>query len=456
MYSHCAKSFSSKGQLIVHERTHNKQKPFVCCVCNRAFSHRESLVTHSTLHTKIKPYACENCSLTFSCVGNLIKHRKIRPTTCGLPIFTNKKICKRAGVKLEKGKSSIIIVDPNPIDTTEQSHDQIFDASDNIALREEEIIIDNQPIESQNNHFAEHQFITTITENPNQPTITDIQIIEDYSRKEMDVFDFIGIEIRNIQEQEERERKIQFENAAKQLQQQQQLNDDNDELMVMDQLEEAIIEDEEHVEFIEDVEELIEEENNFDDEYGSDSQELYENDDEISRHEENEGDEDNEILEYIDVSNENEFKCKLCPKIYQKRNISINHLKKEHQIVIKSFNYDIANRYRKPQKNQKWKCRYCAKKYISAKTVESHEKNHGVNGKLIHKCSCCSMYFGSVEEMENHQYSAHSDRLICDVQDCLKQFDHPNKLLNHRKYTHSANKIQTKKYSFVCTLCGKL
>lgn len=120
----CGNSFLSRGQLKIHERSHTKEKPYICLVhhflnnniifliilliifiyisnqvCAKAFSHRESLVTHSSIHTGIKPYQCQCCGNQFSCIGNLIKHRRIRPQTCGLPQYSNAKCAPRASTK---------------------------------------------------------------------------------------------------------------------------------------------------------------------------------------------------------------------------------------------------------------------------------------------------------------------------------------------------------------------
>lgn len=394
---HCGKPFASKGQLNVHERVHNSEKPFICEICNKAFKHRESLVTHSTTHTKIKPYACENCSQTFSCVGNLIKHRKVRPNTCGLPIFTNKKICKRAGVKCVKRKVPEIIVDTPP-ENLENNQIITYDAGNEIT------IIQDDKQANQEVPYTDHQYII-ITENPQKDIY---ESTKDFTKKEMKVLDFMSLsEYTEIKPHNEQ--------------------DDPQEIII------------EQIEIENETEEYLDE--------------TFEDIEGVSENEDSSKTEDDEILDYISIENEH-FKCKLCPKIYSKRNISIKHLRKEHSIIINSFNYDNSNRYRKPLKTQTWKCEYCPKKYTSLKMVEKHRQNHGTDGSLIYKCPCCALYFSSIEEVENHQYVSHSDRLVCDI--CQKRFDHPEKLLSHRKYLHSENKKrQAKKYTFVCPLCGR-
>lgn len=162
--------------------------------------------------------------------------------------------------------------------------------------------------------------------------------------------------------------------------------------------------------------------------------------------------EDEEISQFMELKEDN-YCCKLCPKIYQKKFISIKHLKKDHNILIPSFDYDDSNRYRKPQKNQSFPCKYCPKKFTSSKLVDRHQIDHGPSGNLIHKCSCCPLWFESLAKLEIHQISNHEDRLKCN--NCMRKFDHPEKLLSHKKYAHSGKNAVTKKYVFVCTLCGR-
>lgn len=164
--------------------------------------------------------------------------------------------------------------------------------------------------------------------------------------------------------------------------------------------------------------------------------------------------ENEELSQYLEI-NDQSYGCKLCPKIYHKKIISIKHLKKEHNILIKSFNYDDKNRYRKTQRDQSFLCIYCPKKFTSEKMMIRHQIVHGPYGNLIHKCSCCSMWFENLTELENHQSTAHEDRLKCCK--CSKKFDQPEKLLSHKKYAHSEKNAVTtkKKYVFVCTLCGR-
>lgn len=356
-------------------------------------------MTHSTVHTKIKPYACENCHQTFSCVGNLIKHRKVRPNTCGLPIFTNKKICKRAGVKCAKRNIPEIIVD-----APAEVKNEMGKALSPIIVEERQ--------SSQELSIQDHQYVV-VSEEQN---IDLYESTKEFTKKEMEVLDFMSFDVRNLQEPEYHEVTI-----------------------------ETIPSDQDII-----IEEFEEVDGNITEEYLED--EFLEAD--VKELEIVQTSEDGEVFEYITFEN-NQYMCKLCPKIYSKRNISIRHLKKEHNVTIKSFIYDNANRYRKTQKDQIWKCQICPRKYTTAKMVEKHEMLHGEDGSLIHKCACCTLHFATVEEQLSHQFSSHNEKLVCDVENCQKKFDHPEKLLSHRKYLHSDRKEKAKKYTFVCPVCGK-
>lgn len=303
-----------------------------------------------------------------------------------------------------------------------------------------EIIYESEALELPENshiHVSDHQYIAM-----DQTTQ-----LEDYNKKEMDVFDYIGIEIKNIQEQEEREKLLQMKNGSSNVE---MIDDKNQEIEHSEQNAEFEIRD--LLVECEDESYLVESSVVIDDEPTEESSTMV-----IERLESigEDCDEEEEFKIYIDTVGESSFSCKLCPKIYQKRHITIKHLKAEHCITLRHYNYDSSNRYRKPQKDLDWKCRFCARKYTSKRLAERHETVHGPNGDLLHKCSCCPLFFLTTEEMETHQHTEHEDKLYCKAENCNKKFDHPEKLVSHTKYAHSNKKASVRKYNFVCQLCGK-
>ena len=67
----CEKSFTSKMQLISHERIHTWVKPYTCVICGNKFRENAALVKHIRTHTGVKPYECGFCKKTFRYSDNL-------------------------------------------------------------------------------------------------------------------------------------------------------------------------------------------------------------------------------------------------------------------------------------------------------------------------------------------------------------------------------------------------
>lgn len=82
----CNKAFGYKHVLQNHERTHTGEKPFQCKECLKRFTRDHHLKTHMRLHTGEKPFHCEHCDKDFVQVANLRRHLRVhtgeRPYAC--------------------------------------------------------------------------------------------------------------------------------------------------------------------------------------------------------------------------------------------------------------------------------------------------------------------------------------------------------------------------------------
>lgn len=282
----------------------------------------------------------------------MIKHKKIRPDTCGLPKYKITKVCKRAGVKC-KGKIPKVIIESS-INEYETVTDEVIREEN----KESEIFIVT-PLDI----VCDQQSDNLPIDDPNTPNDIPVQvdnvelfyeteIIDEFQNfkqinpelievKEMKLYDYVNIEIKNMEDAEKaQEAECQQQNKIK-------FDIEN-----VEYISQEIIE---HVECYEDdnVDESIEYETNHENE---------------------------EILEYKSYIERisDKYHCKICPKAYLNLNISIKHLKTVHNILITNYNYEDANRSRKPLKSPKHKCNFCARKYTSLILLKKHESVHGI------------------------------------------------------------------------------
>ena len=61
---------------LIAKKTHTKERPYKCDICDARFTDSSNLKRHNMTHTKERPYQCDVCDARFTESGSLRRHKR--------------------------------------------------------------------------------------------------------------------------------------------------------------------------------------------------------------------------------------------------------------------------------------------------------------------------------------------------------------------------------------------
>ncbi|XP_061400743.1 zinc finger protein GLIS2 homolog [Musca vetustissima] len=130
------RGFNARYKMLVHVRTHTKEKPHQCHLCDKRFSRAENLKIHIRSHSGEKPYICtfEGCNKAYSNSSDRFKHTRThsmeKPYMCKVP-GCQKRYTDPSSLRkhVKTFKHSVQIMDSKTTTTPPPSAQQLSSAS---------------------------------------------------------------------------------------------------------------------------------------------------------------------------------------------------------------------------------------------------------------------------------------------------------------------------------------
>ncbi len=140
-----------------------------------------------------------------------------------------------------------------------------------------------------------------------------------------------------------------------------------------------------------------------------------------------------------------EHQCNMCPKKFREKSYLTKHIKRKHQIMIKSgsnlFLRNINAKYTKIRRRKIWTCFSCRKTFSKWYDLLRHNKSihkvlHSAGEAAVFSCNICGSVCSSCKALTVHKKHEHP-KVAFSCQLCNKGFEKNSQLYMHRYFHHS-------------------